>query len=259
MTSTDVDVTVSWDESGRVATIAFVGPGKVNEINEDVILALRASIDGLRRGPLPRVLILRGSDSMFSGGADLRMFLELDEPTYVRFVTTEYEFCRTIEALPCVTIAALTGPCLGYAFELALACDFRVSRAEAKVGFPETRVGWMSPAQRLSRYVGLEVARELTIGARIMRAREAAELGLISLCTTDEGFEEGLSDFVARYAAAAPVAVEVTKRNLALAYGSVVNHDPYEIAAATKTFHTADLREGIVAALERRAPSFEGV
>lgn len=258
MATTDVGITLERSQDERVATLNFVGPGRVNEIDESVINDLHQCIDRLRQTGLPRVLIMRGTDTMFSGGADLRMFLEMDEASYVRFVTAEYEFCRKIEALSCVTIAALTGPCLGYAFELALAFDFRVARAGAKVGFPETRVGWMSPGQRLSRYVGLEVARDLTLGARVIPAEEAQRLGLVSHTAIDADFEAELAQFAARYAATAPVAMRVTKNNLALAYGAVINHDAFEIAAATKTFNSEDLREGITAALDRRTAIFLG-
>src|SRR4051794_34511613 len=105
MTSSDEIVSLKRSQDGRIATLTFVGPGRVNEINEDVIAALHRSVDELKRGDLPRVLVLRGTDKMFSGGADLRMFLEMDEDSYVRFVTSEFEFCRKIEALPCLTVA----------------------------------------------------------------------------------------------------------------------------------------------------------
>ena len=81
------------------------------------------------------------------------------------------------------TIAALNGHALGGGWELALACDLRVASEDARVGFPEVRLGLLPGAggtQRLLQHVGIGVAKELILGARILAADEALALGLVN-------------------------------------------------------------------------------
>ena len=70
-----------------------------------------------------------------------------------------------------VTIAAVSGYCLGGAFELALACDLRVVTTTAAFGLPEIKVGVPSviDAALLPGFVGLSKAREMVLTGDIYR------------------------------------------------------------------------------------------
>jgi enoyl-CoA hydratase/carnithine racemase len=47
---------------------------------------------------------------------------------------------------PTVTIAAVSGACLGGGAEIAAACDFVLAAEDARIGFPEIRLGCFPPA-----------------------------------------------------------------------------------------------------------------
>jgi enoyl-CoA hydratase/carnithine racemase len=72
---------------------------------------------------------------------------------------------QAIRRSPVVTIAAVSGYCLGGAFELALACDLRVVTTTAALGLPEIKVGVPSviDAALLPGFVGLSKAREMIL------------------------------------------------------------------------------------------------
>ena len=87
-----------------------------------------------------------------------------------------------LAGLPVPTVAAITGYALGGGCELALACDFRVCAADAKLGQPEILLGIIPGAggtQRLSRLVGPAKAKDLIFSGRFVGAAEALAIGLV--------------------------------------------------------------------------------
>jgi enoyl-CoA hydratase/carnithine racemase len=254
----DEHATLARSGDGRVATVTFRGRGRVNEITETVAHELRQCMAEIRQDAGVRVVVLRSAGTTFCGGVDLTAFPTMGEQTFASSVAAEYALCQDVEALTCVTIAALAGPCIGFGFELALACDFRVAAVRAKVGFPEARVGSMAPVGRLARHVGIGTARELTLGGRVLTADEAQRLGLVTVCAPGADLDVELDRLIERYARAAPLAVRLTKQAIARAYRATAETDALEVAGAIETFRSADLREGFAAAADAREPCFEG-
>ncbi|KAF1496684.1 Methylglutaconyl-CoA hydratase, mitochondrial, partial [Megadyptes antipodes antipodes] len=85
--------------------------------------------------------------------------------------------------LPVPTIAAIDGTALGGGLELALACDIRVAACSAKMGLVETKLAIIPGAggtQRLTRIIGVSLAKELIFSARTVDGEEAKSIGLIS-------------------------------------------------------------------------------
>jgi enoyl-CoA hydratase/carnithine racemase len=97
------------------------------------------------------------------------------------------------------------------AFELALACDFRVATADCKVGLPEIAFGIVPDVggtTRLVRAVGPVKAKELVLLGHLIGAREAQRLGLVTEVADDEAdLEARVRALAARLAARAPAAL----------------------------------------------------
>lgn len=174
------------------------------------------------------------------------------------YVDLEYEVFRTVETLPFVTIASIGGLCIGNGAELALCCDLRIGTASCRISFAETRIGFDAPAQRLARYVGLGRAKEILFSGRMISAKEAESLGLLSRVVADDELAEGATAFAEEYAAMAPIALRLTKENIEAAFGMDKVRFEEERAAAFTAFRSDDRREGVRAFFERRAPRFTG-
>ena len=79
-------------------------------------------------------------------------------------------------------IAALHGTALGGGFELALASHYRIAARDARVGFPEVKLGLLPGAggtQRSPRLAGVRAALDLMTGGEPIGASAAAEAGLV--------------------------------------------------------------------------------
>jgi enoyl-CoA hydratase/carnithine racemase len=251
------EVTLERDDDGRIAWLRFESEHRMNVLTLPMLERVLALVKEAAASPELRVLVLTGKPDVFSGGADLQVLRALPDDTYRAYIMTEYELFRTLETLPVITLASLAGPSIGNAAELALACDFRIATEDVRLGWPELRVGFVAPAQRLTAYVGIGKAKELLYQGTLLRAEEARDLGLIT--TIAEGdLGEATRKAAERYARIAPVPVPFTKAGIARCYGLPGQFDGFEVSAAFATFKSQDFQEGADAALERRRPEFAG-
>lgn len=250
-------MTVTVQQTGPIATLRFTSEHPMNVFTTDTLEEMLRHVRALHDDRAIRVLIIRGNDTVFSGGADLTYLGGLDHEAYRHYIATEYTLFAAVEDLPLITVAAISGPCIGNATELALACDFRIVAEDARIGLPEMKVGFVSPAQRLTAYVGIGKAKELLYGGRLLAAAEAAELGLVTAVAED--LEAETEKAARRYAGYAPYALPFTKAGVQRCYGLTGNgrrFDAEEQAAAFATFTGPDFPEGAAAALDGRRPSF---
>ena len=159
-------------------------------------------------------------------------------------------------------IAAVNGFCLGGGLELALACDFIYASEKAKLGLPEVGLGlfpgW-GGTQRLTRLLGKNRAKEVIFSGRMFTAVEAYQMGIVNKVCKPETFLTDCRAVAEEISKKGPIAVSLAKRlineacNTALTEGLAL-----ERSAFSDCFKTEDLKEGLAAFLEKRAPQFKG-
>jgi enoyl-CoA hydratase/carnithine racemase len=252
---------VSCEIDGAVATITLDNP-PVNALSSDLLAELGAAVDAVGDGAV-RVVVITGSPR-FSAGADISGFRSLMEGggSAASLGDDLSRLCRRVEVLEKPTIAAIRGFAYGGGLELALACDFRVMSADARVGQPEVNLGVLPGAggtQRLARLIGLAEARRMVLTGEPVDARRALELGLADRVVPDEELAEAVAEEAGRWATAPTRAIGFAKRALTEGFGL-----PIDDALALETemfraaFETADAAEGVAAFLEKRDPGFQG-
>lgn len=138
----------------------------------------------------PRSLVLRGGPKAFCVGVDPMVFVArrtpfaLVEPAEAGAVVSRFGLLLSrLSTLPCPTVAAVVGPALGGGFELALACDVRVAAPTTTFALPEVRLGLLpggGATQRLTRFVGPAITKDLVLTGRRLRGEDAAALGLVA-------------------------------------------------------------------------------
>lgn len=186
-----------------VATVTFDVQGSpVNVFNDAVFRDLHRAIEQLERDP-PRAVIFRSAKaSGFMAGADVHHIRRIETEGEVRTVLAAgHELLDRVEKLPCPTVAAIHGPCLGGGLEFALACRFRVARddAQTKIGLPEVMLGLVpgwGGTQRLPRVVGLRQALRMILEGAPLSASKAAKVGLIDLAAPPDDFDAAVNRFV---------------------------------------------------------------
>ena len=256
---TDFPYTITVERDGHVARLRFASEHPANVFTLPMLKEMSGHIADIEQDAAARVLVIEGREAMFSGGADLQSILDMDADTYLEYVRTEYALFRAIETLPILTVAVIRGgTCVGNAAEIALACDFRVAADSIRIGWPEIHVGFVAPSQRLARFVGIGLAKEILFTGRLLKAPQARDLGLLTKVVPVDEVDTTAAAFVDELAGRAPVSVRVTKAAVERAYSFPAENPGLEVAAAAESYATDDCREGATAILERRAPVFVG-
>ncbi|MFI0369016.1 enoyl-CoA hydratase/isomerase family protein [Actinomadura sp. 1N219] len=234
----------------------------VNALSGDVLDQLSKQTDRLEAADDVRAVVITGTGSKaFVAGADITEFEELIKTGAMpqRAARSRVLFDR-IEALPIPVIAAVQASAVGGGLELALLCDVVLAAEDVRFGLTETRLGLIpggGGTQRLSRKVGVGVAKYLLFSGRVIDTSEALRVGLVEqVFPADEVVAEAVR--LARTLAELPaVAVQAAKAAidqgtaLPLAKGLDLERDLF-----LQTFESEDFEEGFRAFLEKRPPRF---
>ena len=145
---------------------------------------------------------------------------------------------------------------------MAMACDIRIASENAKLGFPETKLGLMpgyGGTQLLPRLVGTGRAKYVILTGEMLTAVEAYQFGLVEKVYSSETMMDEVSKLVKQIASNGPFAVKACKR--AINRGVDLPLDEalrLELEEYSKVALSKDAEEGITAFLEKRKPTFKG-
>jgi 2-(1,2-epoxy-1,2-dihydrophenyl)acetyl-CoA isomerase len=168
----------------------------------------------------------------------------------------------SVHDCPVPVVAKVDGVCVGAGFGLALAADMvwcsdraRFSTIFAKRGLSlDFGTSWL-----LRQRVGVHKAKELAFTAKMLSGTEAFEMGLVNAVVPVAELNDTVRAVVDAIAAGPPLALSMTKRELDNAAGSSLAQAlETEALAQNVNVNTADLREALIAYVERRPPKFEG-
>ena len=237
-----------------VATIRLNRPQHLNRLHREDLLVLSRHFDTVQSDPALRTLVLTGEGRAFCAGFNLdELEGDSDPHVFERVVDA-------LEALPLPTIARLNGSVYGGATDLALAFDFRVGVQGMELRMPAASLGLHYYPNGLRRYVtrlGVGAAKRLFLLAEAVDSAELLRLGYLSACVAPEALDAEVARIAGRLAANAPLAVRGMKQSLdEIARGEM--HLSLLEERAARCAASADLREGMAAFAERRAPSFQG-
>lgn len=170
-------MSVTYERRGAAALLRIDRPERRNAIDGPTAAALLEHFGTFCADDDARVLVLAGGAEAFCAGADLKAIASLDPDA----PGGPLGFTRLASPKP--TIAAISGYAVAGGFELALWCDLRVAADTAVFGCAERR--WGVPlidggTQRLPRIVGQGRALDLVLSGRMVDAREALGMGLVT-------------------------------------------------------------------------------
>jgi len=254
-------INIGFSVHDRIGTITIDRPAVRNALDEPTAAELeRALAQAEENRDVAVVVFTGGGEKVFVSGADVKD-LHFRKSRQVLEACLNHLFAR-VDSFPKPTIASMNGHALGGGMELALACDFRIAVAGAKLGFPEVGLGILPGAggtQRLPRLVGLGRAKEMILTADLIEAEQALATGLVNRVVPREDLESATRDFAEKIASRAPLALRLAKAALNLSARVPLDSGlAFEVLAQTVLFETKDKKEGIGAFLEKRKPDFKG-
>ena len=251
--------TVKLETRGNVA-IAWLANPPMNAISPQLIKDLGTvweKVEG--SGEIGAMVIASSIPVVFSAGADIKAFTQMDEAGGEEMIHSGHALLRDMGRSRVTTIAAVNSLAFGGGCEVAMACNFRIAAESAVFGQPEIKLGIIpgfGGTQRLPRLVGNEKALEMNLIGDAISSDEAEAYGLANRVVPDhELFDTALS-WARKLAGQAPVAVEQVK---------LASDDPdldqgieQEKQGFATAFRSEDAKEGISAFLGKRTPKWQG-
>jgi enoyl-CoA hydratase len=244
----------------EIAVMTLNRPRTLNALDMPTLERLSALLDQICASESVKAVIITGSGTAFSAGADIR-YLHRATPLEVReFARLAVAVNHKIENLGKVVAAAINGHALGGGLELAEACTLRVAAQAAKIGHPEVNIGAIAGfggTTRLPRLVGKGRATELLLRGRLLAADEALDIGLIHKVAAPENLLDEAKAFLRDIIGFSPVAVKLTWEaihrglDLTLEESTLLGADMFGLVASSEGF-----RIGINAFLERSRQRF---
>ncbi len=260
--------TLAVSRVGQVNWVTLNRPASLNALNTIMVTELRDYFTGLATDRDTRVVVLRGAGRAFCAGLDLKENAAGGD-SGARSVQAVLRSQRRISELvmmmrraPQPIIACVHGPACGGGFALALAADVRVAGESARMNAAFIRIGLsacdVGVSYFLPRLVGASVASELLLTGRFITAPRALATGLVSEVVPDSELDAAAQRLVDDMLLTSPLGLRLTKEclNASIDAGSLEQAIAMEDRNQVLCTQTSDVREGVMAFLQKRKPCY---
>lgn len=186
---------VTLDIEERVATVTLSRPDQHNQVNHELMTQLIGTLEDAHAAPAD-VLVLRGSGPHFCVGRDQ----DEDVPGrgFEDVVTNIFRVNELVTGFEGATIAAVHGKTIGFGCGIAVQSDMTLATDTAAFGFDEIQHGF-APKIVLSyieAYVDRKDAIDLIMTGRIVSARQAKRMGLVTRVVPETSFDDQVTSVV---------------------------------------------------------------
>jgi len=252
-------------DEGSVRVLCLNRPASKNSLDEPLVQALGDVLESTETDPALRAVVLTGAGGAFCSGIDLRSARDdLGSPERLaERLEAFHRLIRVLSRMPQPVVAAVEGPAVGFGADLAFACDLRVAASGAYFEEKFVSLGLMPDGGgtfHLPRLIGVGRALEmLLLGTRLDAAR-ALELGVVNRVVEPATLLETAKGVARKLSEGPPLALARIKRAVREGLdGSLDQALERERLGQLALLATEDLKEGVTAFFEKRAPRFRGV
>ncbi len=171
---------VSSTTTDDICELVLDNPGRKNALSYALLDDLNKSLVSAREDEV-RAVIITGAGDAFSAGADFGdLTFTIDDLAIDDAIE---QVVQQIRSFPAPVIAAVDGPCMGGAIDIALACDLLVASGQAKFEMPAARLGLLYNPDAIRRWSArlnsLTLRRMLLLSERFS-GPEAYQAGIVS-------------------------------------------------------------------------------
>jgi enoyl-CoA hydratase len=248
---------IIYEKEDGIALIKLNRPEVLNAMNKQLWLDFQVALEDVKNDPAIKALIITGKGRAFSTGADLKESKVRSIEEYREYLVELQETSKKIIRFEKPTIAAINGYALGSGYELALACDIRISAEEAKIGSPEAKVtssvtgGAMRLVQDL---IGPGKAKELLFTGEYIDGKEAQRIGLVNRAVPLDRLMDEAREMAEKIVENSAFSIKMIKKGLHLARGEVSLEAlmDYEIEACLACVSTKERQKSLKDFEERK-------
>ena len=201
-------MTQHWKLETDAAGIAWLcfdkADTKANVLASYVIEELDGLLDQLEESPPKGLVLYSGKPGSFIMGADISEFSGFTSPTEVaRLGKLGQNVFRRFETLPCPTVAAINGVCLGGGLEITMFFDYRIGPpGDSRIfGLPEVKLGLhpgFGGTVRAVQICGVRAGMQLMLTGNPVNSGKALKIGLIDRIAGENEWRDAAMDMIAR-------------------------------------------------------------
>jgi enoyl-CoA hydratase len=250
-----------YEKSEGIATITINRPEVRNALNPETNQEISARLDDIMKDDSVYVVVITGAgDRAFSSGADINIMKDITAAKAREFSKTGQEIFDKVEKFDKPIIAAINGFALAGGLELAMACDLRIASENARLALTEINVG-LTPGwggtQRLPRYVGKAVAKELIFTGKMIDAKTAEHYGLVNAVVPLDQLKTAVTALAKELMKKPRVNIKLAKELINnstetnLRTGMAHEAEAFGVVSTTEEF-----REGVKTYLETKKPKY---
>ena len=260
-----------------IVIITFNQPERLNGMTHHLKRDLVETLIQAQMDDAVRVVVFTGSGRAFSAGDDItgrpvgknaEQALVPNIPAGHHNPTGTYNGLRhlsqplnqAVRNLDKIAIAAINGVAIQTGFSLALACDFRIASADARMGSATLRFGLLPDEGGqflLTQLIGVGKTMDFLMRKRIVTAQEALALGLVHEVVPASELMDRTLDLARELANGPQVSMRMLKRSIYNAAEMTFAQSLDEIASKTAVSdHHPDAMEGMQAFREKRPAKF---
>ena len=194
--------TTNTDDGGIVWICIDKADASANVLSSEVLIELGSILEPLEKNPPSGVVFYSGKPGSFIMGADIKEFVGIDSADLAYdLVRQGQQLFDRIENLPCRTVAAINGVCLGGGLELVMACDYRLAPSSDKriLGLPEVKLGLhpgFGGTVRVVQICGVRAGMPIMLTGNQITAAKGLKIGLVDQITTESEWRQAAKDLI---------------------------------------------------------------
>ncbi len=205
------DEEVRVELAGRILRVTLNRPDKHNPLSRAVLRRLREVFSAAPPAELACALLRGAGERYFAAGGDLRDLASVRSDADARHMAAEARAALdAVRDFPVPVVAYVNGDALGGGAELALACDLRVMREGAHIGFIQGRLAITSAwggAVDLAAVVGPARALRMTTRCELVAAATALDWGLADAIAPIDSQDAAIDAFLTPLLKQSPTAL----------------------------------------------------
>jgi enoyl-CoA hydratase/carnithine racemase len=254
---------VRLEVDGAIAVITNDNPEKRNAFTDDMDLQLFEILGELKARNDVRAVVWRGEGHSWSSGRDVSAIGNNPTTlTHHELMTRGHQGILQIFEIEAPIICAIQGWALGGSFQRSLLCDIRIAAEGARFMLPEATHGVVPDTggvSRLYEMCGHGVVTDMVLTGRVLEAREALALGVVSRIVPPEELDATAFEMAGKIAAAPAVTIKLARRVIKhLSEPAVRASMEDELVYQTFLNRSDDFAEFKAARAEDRAPNYTG-
>ena len=192
------------DEAGIAWLCIDKADAKANVLSSEVLMEFSDVLDSLAANPPGGLVLYSGKPGSFVMGADISEFTSIESAEKAFELTRlGQQLFDKLEELPCPTVAAINGVCLGGGLEMVMACDYRVGpEGHSRIlGLPEVKLGLhpgFGGTVRVVNYCGVRAGMQIMLTGNPVNSRKALQIGLLDRIAGEDSWREIALELIAQ-------------------------------------------------------------